>query len=261
MNEVAKRFNRTCLEFFSWKRWLIYSAVLISCSFLHLFFLGISAGQSFWIRQVSGSASLLINAWILLALQLISSKLYQISQEKDIKVSVSYLVKALFPSFGKLSVLLLPAFLLYLILLLISGLFMLLTLIPWLGTVISTVFACIPFLIMTSFFCLALFLIFLSLYVVPLLGKSAENLRERLKKQTMRPPFDHLLFVGLPLVLMGGYSYVLITVANASMATFLVGGAERLVQWLSVSVAFSFMLAPALVFWNLYCAALVEETH
>lgn len=255
----AQLFNRALRHSFHKKPYLFLFMLLATTSLLFLFFRCLAAGQEAWLGNSLLFIPLFLGMGVILAGQVLLSKLYVAEREGN-SLSFRGLLLESGEQMLKVSYLTIPLLLLYLLLWLFSTLFLLLHAIPFVGPFLNAVLAFMPFLINLLSISLCLFTLVLSFFVCPQIALGAKLDRRLFVRHFLENPFLNLLFFLIPAAAV--YLVYRLLFAAVGLTLGAVGeeaGIERMLQSFFIMLPFIAILTPIVNFF--FNFAVEAATH
>lgn len=253
LNDLEKMFDRAWKYSFSRVKLIFVFAVLTVCGFLAVIFRAISHGSGQWVQMSVTFLPIFICAAILLAMGVILIQMYQCDVKKE---PINYLLiwKKTCDHLLGIVQLAVPLIFIFLILWMILGIFYLLRAIPVIGSVVGSIFAFGPFLLVFGSILLGFLTLLILFFVTPATAFQAK--------------MDHLLMQRvLHILKANGFYAVLMLVLGLIPILFVVGilslaavlthmmyvevyeGFSLVLKWFFMMLPFCAILSPLAIFF------------
>lgn len=256
----SRLFNRALRHSFHKKPYIFLFILLATTSLLFLFFRCIATSQEPWLGSSLLFIPLFLGMGIILAGQVLLSKLYLAELEN----SPAPFRRSFFESgeqMLKISYLTIPLLLLYLLLWVFSSLFLLLHTIPLVGPFLNVVLSFAPFILNLLSLALGLFTLVLSFFVCPHIALGEKFDRRLFTRRFLDNPFLNILFFLIPAVAVLLVYKLLFAAVDLTMSTFgEESSLERVLQSFFIMLPFIALLTPVVnFFFNFAVEAAVHE--
>lgn len=260
-SDLRFMFNRSVQHCLERSKWLLTALVLFGTGLFIVVSNALALHAPAWISLSLVFLPIFISSGIWIALGIILIRIYHNEIKNRSFTYAQVLANSLELLLGS-AYATVPVLLLFILLWVVLGFFMLLQSVPVVGSLFSVLFAFAPFLLSLAALLMCVGLVFILFFVTPVLALRGLNravIMEVLRTRGSHDPFSNLaclLTAAIP------FAFFLLFLLFAACLTKNICGAEHdplkaAFQGLFVMIPFSFLLAPAAIFFFNFAA----ESH
>ncbi len=253
LTELEAIFNRALSQVFSRKKLLVTLAVLFVCGFFSVFCRGVSLYTGTWVGMSLAFLAFFFCSALLLCLGVVLIRVYQGERKYD------RLVHGFLELFVATSYVGVPVVAAFLLMWTLVGLFHLISVIPAVGSLVGSILAFAPFLLIFGALLLCVLNLLILFIVAPAIALHPEQ-KPKVTRLMIRRIASNVfgnIFLGfialLPLLCVVGLEVLAIRLAAAGP----LNTSETVLTWFFVMIPFAALAAPAVVFFFNFAA----ESH